>query len=469
LPSDPGAPAANETEAASLFDPLVSSDSMLAATSPRAWTASLLTFERELAAAQADVGLLSQRGAEAVADATERLFVDSAALGTEARVSGNPVVPLVRSLVALAEAGGDGDAAPVHFGATSQDAMDTAAMLVSAQGCRLVLQDLDAAEVSCAELADRHRHTIMTGRTLLQPALPVPFGLKAAQWLMGLTEASSSVLQASRRLAVQLGGAAGTMAAFGDRGPALSARLAERLGLADPPLPWHTDRSRVVSLGAALVAASNAGAKVALDVLLLSQAEVGEVSETGSPGHGGSSTLPHKANAVTSVAVLAAVRRAHAAFGSLVAGAVQDHERAATGGWHAEWSALTDLLRAAGGCTHGAAAIVHGLVVHAARMRQNLDRTNGLVVAERIALDLSGDIGRAEASSVVGRASRTAQEERRSLRDVLGTMPEVTSRRTPEQLDALCDPFGYLGASEVLIERALASRAAVHGEGGMAP
>lgn len=469
MPSDPDPVDPGNAPGASLFDPLLSSDLMLAATSGRAWTESLLRFERELAAAQADLGLLPASAAGAVAEATERLPVDPGTLGTEARTTGNPVVPLVRSLAAPAGTESGAAEVPVHLGATSQDAMDTAAMLIAARGCRLVLEDLHAAGTTCAELADRHRRTIMTGRTLLQPALPVTFGLTAAQWLMGVTGAAAAVLDASRRLAVQLGGAAGTMAAFGEGGPALSARLAQRLHLADPPLPWHTDRSRVVALGAALAAAANACAKIALDVVLLSQAEVGEIAEGGDAGHGGSSTLPHKANAICSVTVLAAARRAHAAFGSLTAGAVQDHQRAGTGGWHAEWSSLTDLLRATGGCTHGAAAIVKGLVVHAPRMRENLDRTNGLVVAERIALDLSKDLGRMEAWSLVGRAGRTAQETDRPLREVLGAMPEITSRRTPEQLDVLCDPFGYLGATDELIDRALASRAAALGSAGSEP
>jgi 3-carboxy-cis,cis-muconate cycloisomerase len=425
---------------------------MEAATGPGAWVAALLAFERELAAAEADLGIVAAASARAVADATARFDVAPGHLGVRARDAGNPVVPLVARLRALA--GEHGSA--VHYGATSQDALDTAAMLVAKAACGVLLADLDAAREACAVLARGHRATVMTGRTLLQPAVPVTFGLKAAGWLVGLTEAAAALGRVEeRRLCVQLGGAAGTMAAFGDQGPALCSRLAERLSLGAPALPWHTDRTRVLELAGALATVAAVAAKVALDVVLLAQAEVGEVHEAASKGRGGSSTMPQKANPVASVLVLAGWRRAQAAAAALGTAAVQDHERAGTGGWHAEWQSLTDLLTAAGGCAAGVRRVLLGLSVDPGRMTVNLGRTQGVVVAERVALDLARDLGREEAADVVGRASATALAETRPLRDVLGAMPEVTERRSAAALDALCDPAGYLGAADLLVDRAL--------------
>jgi 3-carboxy-cis,cis-muconate cycloisomerase len=456
LPVEPargGAGAAGDDDP--LFGPIFTSDEVAAATGPEAWIRALLAFERELALAEGELGILSAESARAAADATGRVVLSARELGIAARSFGNPVAPLVRALVD--EAGGS---SAVHFGATSQDAMDTAAMLVADDVCRIVARDLGAAARSCAALAERHRTTLMTGRTLLQPAVPITFGLKAAGWLVALVEAGGAVDRVrTERLGVQLGGAAGTMAAFGDRGPELSAALAGRLGLVDPQMPWHTDRSRVVELAAAISLVANAAAKVALDVVLLAQAEVGEVREgvgDGGDAGGGSSTMPHKANQAVSVAVLAAARRVHAATASLVAGAVQDHERAATGGWHAEWQTLNDLLRAAGGCAEGAARVLGALDVDAGRMEENVRRTHGVLVAERVALELAPRLGRSEASALVGRASRRALAEGRLLRDELAETPEVAALYSAEQLDALCDPAGYLGAAQTLVDRALA-------------
>jgi 3-carboxy-cis,cis-muconate cycloisomerase len=442
------------TSPLSLFDPLFSSDRVLAATSPGAWVAALLAFERELAAAEAELGILSANDAEAVADACSRFDLAPDDLGSRGRAAGNPVVPLVAALRSLA---GD-HASAVHHGATSQDAMDSAAMLVAKHACRIVVDDLDGAARACAGIVRRHRAAVMVGRTLLQPAVPVTFGFKAARWLAGLTDAAAALERAAdARLAVELGGAAGTLAAWGDRGLELCALLARRLGLQEPVVPWHTDRSRLVELSGALVVASAAAAKVALDVALLSQAEVGEASEAGDAGHGGSSTMPHKSNPVSSVLVLAAWRRAQGAASTLSACAVQDHERGATGGWHAEWESLTDLLRAAGGCAFGIRKVLGSLRVDAARLARNLEATDGVVMAERVSFDLATDLGREAASDIVARAAASAAAEGRTLRDVLGSVPEVAARRSPAELDALFDPSGYLGATDALVERVLAA------------
>jgi len=433
----------------SLFDPLLSSDEVAAATGPEAWVEALVEFERELAAAQADLGILPAAAAEAVADACRTLTAAPADLGTRGRAAGNPAAPLVAALRPLA--GEHGWA--VHYGATSQDAMDTAMMLVVKRACAAVLVDLDRACDAAAALARRYRTEPMTGRTLLQPAVPVTFGLKSARWLLALLEAAEGVEHvAATRLAIQLGGAAGTLSAWGERGLELAARLAARLGLRDPVMPWHTDRSRLLEVSGALLLAAAAAAKVALDVVLLAQAEVGEVRESREPGHGSSSTMPHKANPVSSVLVLAGWRRAHGAASTLSSCAVQDHERAATGAWHAEWQSLTDLLQAVGGCVRGAADVLGSMSVDGTRLSGNLGASGALVLSERITLDLAPDIGRDAAAQV---AATAAGAEGRTLREVLGSLPEVASRRSARELDALADPSGYLGAADALVERAL--------------
>lgn len=441
-----------------LFAPLFTTDAVAAATSAGAWTAALLTFERELARAEADEGAIPLEAADAIAAAADELRPSPSDLSEGARAAGNPVVPLVKRLVAAVGAGGAGHEAWVHFGATSQDALDTAAMLVARTAARLLLADARAAADAAAVLARAHRDTPMAGRTLLQQALPITFGLEAAGWLVGLDEAAAALARVVEgRLAVQLGGAAGTLAPLGERGPAVVARLAARLGLAEPLLPWHTERGRVAELAGALVGLANAAAKPALDVVLLAQTEVGEVTEGGGAGHGGSSTLPHKANPATSVAVLGAVRRAHGAAGVLSSAGVQDHQRSGTGGWHAEWQSLTDLLRATGGCAGGARRALEGLTVDTERMAANLARSNGVLVAERVALDLAPDLGKAQAATVVGAASRRALGEGRALREVLGETPEVADRRSAEALDELCRTDGYLGSAGTFVDRVLAA------------
>lgn len=449
-PTAPGGP--------DLFEPIFTSDAVAAATGPAAWLAALLRFERELARAEADAGVVPAEAAEAVAAAADALRVAPGDLAEGARAAGNPVVPLVRALTAAVDAAaGPALGAWVHFGATSQDALDTAAMLVAKEACRLILADAGAAAEAGAALAQAHRTTVMAARTLLQQALPTTFGLKAAGWVVGLCEAEAALERvATGRLAVQLGGAAGTLASLGARGPAVSALLADRLGLADPVMPWHTGRGRVGELAGALAGLANAGAKVALDVVLLAQTEVGEVAEGGGGAHGGSSTLPHKANPATSVAVLAAARRAHAAAGALVASGVHDHERSGTGAWHAEWPSLTDLLRATGGCADGARRVLEGLAVDGDRMAANLAQSHGVLVAERVALDLAPDLGKARAAEIVRQASRRALAEASTLRQALADVAEVTAHRNPAALDELCRVDGYLGAADVLVDRALA-------------
>jgi 3-carboxy-cis,cis-muconate cycloisomerase len=321
------------------------------ATSDRAWLQAMLDFEAGLARAQASAGVITGAEAEAIDAACDPGRFDVAEIGAAAVEIGNPAGPLVK---ALREAG------PAHKDATSQDALDTAAMLVAKRALAPLLADLQGAADAAAGLAARHRDTVMAGRTLLQQAVPITFGLKAAGWMAGLDNAAA--LLRALRPAVQFGGAAGTA------GPEVRALLAAELGLDEPLLAWHTERTRIGELASGLAIAAGAAGKVARDITLLAQTEVGEVREA-TPG--GSTAMPHKLNPVAAVATLACAKQAPGLAATLLASMVQEHERAA-GAWHAEFKPLSDLLMLTGSAAAWLRTSLEGLRVDAARMRANL-------------------------------------------------------------------------------------------------
>ena len=321
------------------FDSIFVPDDVAAAVSDASWLASMLDAEAALAAAQADEGLITREAAAAVAAACDGSYE----LG--GREAANPVVPLAAALRERAP--------EAHKDATSQDILDTAAMLVARRARALILAELDGVVAACARLAREHRATPMTGRTLMQEAQPVTFGLKAANWLSGVAAARAGLREVE--LAVQLGGPVGVQS------PWLIARFAERLQLAAPALPWHTDRTRVARLGAALAIAAGACEKVALDIVLL--AEAGEAGESSEGGRGGSSSMPHKQNPVGAIRSRAAARHARGAAGVLLEAMAGEHERAA-GAWQSEWSALSTALAGAGGAAWSLREALDGLTVH---------------------------------------------------------------------------------------------------------
>ncbi|MGV9763622.1 3-carboxy-cis,cis-muconate cycloisomerase [Micromonospora tulbaghiae] len=413
----------------------------------RALLQAMLDAEAALAGAAADCGVTPRPAAEAIAAQCHADRYDAAELGREAENAGNPVVPLVRSLTAAVP---DEARAWVHLGATSQDILDTALVLVTVRAVGPLLGHLDAAAAAAARLAATYRDTVMVGRTLGQQAAPTTFGLKAAGWLVGLVEAGSRLRQVRAALPAQLGGAVGTLAALGPAGPAVAERYAERLRLAASPLPWHTRRQPVLDLAAALGGLLAATGKVALDVGLLAQTEVGEVAEGGAD-RGGSSAMPHKRNPVDSVLVTAAARRAPGLVGTIFAAAGQEHERAA-GAWHAEWEPLLDLLHVAGGAAARTARMLDGLEVRPDRMRANLDATGGLVLAEAVAARLARALGRSGAHDVVARATR-----RPPLRDALLADPDVRAHLSEPELGEALDPHGWLGSAGLFVDRALAA------------
>ncbi|HZR91325.1 MAG TPA: 3-carboxy-cis,cis-muconate cycloisomerase [Gaiellaceae bacterium] len=431
-----------------LFGPLFTPAPLREAVSGRAWLQAMLDAERALAAAEAQAGVIPPQAAEAIARACSADAFDPARIGADGADSAAPVVPLVR---ALRSAVGEEAARYVHWGATTQDIVDTAAMLVARNALGLVGADLDAVAAACAALAERHRSTPIAARTLLQQAVPSTFGLKAAGWLVGILEARRLLATARGGLAAQLGGAAGTLAALGERGPEVLRLYAAELGLVEPVLPWHANRVRMGTLGAALDLTAGAAAKIALDLVLLAQTEVGELAESAEGGRGGSSTMPHKRNPVGAVLALACWRRAHAAAGVLTGALAQELERAA-GAWQAEWQSLSDVLASTGGALASVRGSLEGLHVDEERMRANLELTDGAVMAERLSFLLSAELGRPEAQAILEAAARSG----RPLREALAADPRVSDRLAPDRLDDAFDPAGYLGSAEAFVDRALA-------------
>ena len=446
-----------------------------------AWLQAMLDTEAGLARALERAGLAPAGAGGAVTAAARADNFDPNELGGLAALTGNPVPGLAR---ALARQVPQTAVSAVHRGATSQDIVDTAAMLLARRAIDVMQADLARAAGAAAGLAAAHRASIMIGRTLLQQAVPVTFGLVAAGWLTSVDEARAGLVSVGPRLAVQFGGAAGTLASLGEAGPRVAALLAEELGLAVPVLPWHTDRLRIIDLGAALARVAAALGKIARDVTLLAQSEVGEVSEgsgpaaarpadqnraaqhrtdqqapAASPRRGGSSAMPHKRNPVASIAILGCTRQVPGLLATLAVATEQELQRAA-GAWHAEWEPLTALLRLTGSASSWAAELLPGLVVDTSRMAANLAATKGLPLAEHVASLLAGVLGGAQAHDLVAEAGARAVSAGLPLQDVLLAVPKLEERLsaagiTPEQIEAALEPSGYLGATDAFITAAL--------------
>ncbi|MDQ0407562.1 3-carboxy-cis,cis-muconate cycloisomerase [Streptomyces sp. NPDC000349] len=422
------------------------------ATGDRAYLRALLDAEAALTRAQAALGLAPAGAAAAVTEAAgDPARFDVRSLAERARSGGNPVIPLVADLTGAV---GQEYGPYVHRGATSQDIMDTATMLVAARTLDLLLPDLTRTERALALLAAEHRDTAMPGRTLTQHAVPTTFGLKAAGWRALVLDARDRVAAVRDTLPAQLGGAAGTLAAFGAYGVpdpmALPAAYAHELGLRAPLLPWHTLRTPVADLAGALTFAAGALGKIAADVLTLSRTEIGEVAEGGG---GGSSAMPHKANPVRSTLIAAAARRAPQLAAVLYGSLTAEDERPA-GAWHAEWEPLRDLLRLAGGAARDAAELAEGLRVRPDVMRAHLGLTHGLIVSERLAAELTPVLGRSRARALLTELAARTYTEDRTLDELLAEVPELRGL----ELDALTDPVRYTGSAGALTDRALERR-----------
>jgi 3-carboxy-cis,cis-muconate cycloisomerase len=433
-------------------DSLFSTSQMSTVFSSEAHVRNMLLFEAALARAEARAGIIPQEAARPITAACKIDLFDVPALYREAAQAGTPAIPLVRMLTAHVE----GEAQKfVHWGATSQDAIDTALMLQIRDGLDLLIAALLSVCESCAHLAEQYRRTPMVGRTLLQHALPITFGLKAARWLALATRQVRALRERQdRSLAVQLGGAAGTLASLGDKGLRVTELLAQELHLPLPDLPWHTERDRVAEIATTLGVVAGAMAKIAHDIALLTQNEVGEVSEGAAPGKGGSSAMPQKHNPVDATMAIASARLAVGIVPVILSSMTQEHERA-VGGWQAEWAALPDLFRYTASTVERVRDAVAALQVDPARMSTNLALTGGLVMAESLTMTLAPHIGRPDAYRMVQSLCTQVVAKKEDLRRLALKDAQVSTILSQEEIEHALDPTAYLGSTDAFIQRAL--------------
>jgi 3-carboxy-cis,cis-muconate cycloisomerase len=408
----------------------------------------------EAALAEASVGFVPREHAEAIAAACARAAFDASKLAEAARLAGTLAIPFVKELTAQVPPGA---ARYVHFGATSQDVIDTAVALCLKEAAQRVIQLARQLGDAAAELAQRYRATPTVARTLLQPAVPVPFGWKAAVWLSLLTRALPRFQAAVDDACVlQFGGPAGTLSAFGTQGDIVSAALAERLDLRNPSMPWHSARDGFARLGAEAAILAGAAGKIARDVSLLMQPEVGEAYEPPGAGRGGSSALPHKRNPAASLLALEAAQRAPGLVATLLANLTPEHERG-LGQWQGQWFTLKSLVCAAASGLAATAEVLQGLEVRPQAMAENLERTQGLVFSEAVALRLAQSLGKSAAHALTQKLCARAVEERKHLREVMRLDPEAAKIVPAAELDALFDAKRSFGSAQPMIDRVLAT------------
>ncbi|RTZ48024.1 3-carboxy-cis,cis-muconate cycloisomerase [Candidimonas sp. SYP-B2681] len=439
-----------------LTDLIQSTESMNGVWSVQATLQAILDVEAALARSCATHGVIPQEAVQPIEAACRAERFDAHTIRAGAALGGNIAIPLVKQLTAIVKTLNPDAAKYVHWGATSQDVIDTGTVLQLRSALNLLQPDLKRLCRALAEQARRYRDTPMAGRTWLQQALPITQGLKFAQCLDTLMRHTLRLEALRPRVEVlQFGGAAGTLASLGDKAPAVAATLANTLGLNLPDIPWHTQRDRVAEIAAWFGILIGSLGKVARDISLQMQTEVGELTEPLAPGQGGSSTMPHKRNPVKCAAILTASLRAPHLVSTILSGMVQEHERA-LGGWQSEWDALPELARLAGGALSNMADIISGIEVNEQHLRGSLDKTHGLILGEAIMLALGDKIGRLEAHSLVEEASRDAVKTGRTLRQVLSSDQRVTDHLPVDRLAALLEPQNYLGQSGPYVDAVLA-------------
>lgn len=431
-----------------LFKDMFGTPEMREVFSDTAYLARCIDTETALARAQARAGLIPEEAAREITARASIGKLDMDLLRQETEIVGYPILPLVKQVGEMC-----GDAGRfLHWGATTQDIMDTATMLQCAQGVAIVERQLDEVREALRALAIEHADTVTAGRTHLQHALPVTFGFRAAVWLSALNRHAERLQQAkARALMVEFGGAAGTLASLGDPVRALETRklFAQELGLRDPEITWHVARDGLNELVALLAAIGGSLGKIALDVMMMAASEFGEVAEPFVPGRGASSTMPQKRNPISSELMFAAAKMLRERAALMLDAMMHDFERA-TGPWHLEWSAVPESFMLAASSLFQANFMLRGLVVDAARMRRNLDLTGGLIVAEAVMMGLAPAIGRQHAHDVVYDACRLAIESGKSLYSVLVDNPQITPHFTDTDLRRLTDPANYLGAAAAM-------------------
>jgi 3-carboxy-cis,cis-muconate cycloisomerase len=439
-----------------LFDSLFTTEPMRATFSDARRIQGMLNFEAALARAEARVGMIPPEAAEAIAARCQVERFDLSEIARATAKAGNPAIPLIAALTEQVASENAEAARYVHWGATSQDAMDTGLMLQLRDALDTLDGDLARLARACATLAEATAGTPMAGRTWLQQASPTTFGLKVAGWLSAINRHRQRLRRLRPRvLVVQLGGSVGTLAGFGALGIEVAAALADDMGLALPDIPWHAERDRVAEVATTLGLLAGTLGKMARDTSLLAQTEVGEAFEPDELGKGTSSTLPQKRNPVGASVALAAATRVPGLVATMLAAMPQEHERG-LGGWQAEWETLPEVACLTAGALAQMTQVVESMELDSDRMRANLDLTHGAICAEAVALALALSVGKSEAHRLVREASHRALTQQTPLREALAGMPEVTARLSGDDLDRLCDPASVTGPAERLIQRVLA-------------
>ena len=445
----------SDVPANQLFDAYFMAAPMRAVFSDRGRLQGMLDFEAALARAEARTGVVPATAVAPIEAACRAELYDPLALAEAVATAGNSAIPLVKALGRQVAAGDAEAERYVHLGATSQDAMDSGLVLQLRRALALLEQDLQRLAEVLADQAERHADTPLAGRTWLQHATPVTLGMKLA----GLLGALTRHRQRLRELRPPCW-CCNSAAPLGEQALPVAAALAEELGLALPEQPWHTQRDRLVEFASVLGLVAGSLGKFGRDVSLLMQTEAGEVFEPAGAGRGGSSTMPHKRNPVSSAVLIAAATRAPGLVSTLFAAMPQEHERS-LGLWHAEWETLPELCCLVAGALQQAIGLLEGLEVDAQRMRRNLGLTHGLVLAEAVSIALARRIGREAAHHLVEQCCRRAVEQRRELRAVLGEEARVSAELSGDELDRLLDPAHYLGQARAWVERALAEHHAL--------
>jgi 3-carboxy-cis,cis-muconate cycloisomerase len=430
---------------------------MRAVFNDRALVQRYIDAEIALARAQVCIGVIPADAADAIARESRIERIDFDLMREETDNVGYPILPLVHQLVAMCGEAGR----YVHWGATTQDIMDTAVALQVRDAMDIIDADIRALRAILADMAEKYRDTPMAGRTHLQQALPITFGYKAAIWLAMFDRHQQRIAQLQPRVAVvQFAGAAGTLASLGDKGLEVQRALAAELGLGVPATTWHVARDGFAETVNLLALVTGSLGKIALDVMIMASTEFAEVYEPFVKGRGASSTMPQKRNPISSELMLAASKAVRQHAGLMLDAMVQDFERA-TGPWHAEWIAIPESFILTAGALHQAKFALGGLIVDEAKMRSNLGISQGLIVAEAVMMGLAPALGRQAAHDVVYDACRNVNEKGGTLADALAVIPEVTAHLDRAAIDALTDPANYLGQSPQMVDQALALSARI--------
>lgn len=417
--------------------------------------AAMAGFEAALALASAGAGLVPEAAAQAIARVCAVARFDPGTLARAARRAGTLAIPFVKQLTEQVAAVSPEAARHVHFGATSQDVIDTALVLCLQPAAARILSLVDRLGEAAARLARRHAKTPAVARTLLQPALPIPFGLKAATWLSMLARSAQCFRDAADEARVlQFGGAAGSLSAFGAKAGAVERALATGLGLRVPDTAWHSSRDRLARLGAEAAILGGCAGKIGRDIALLMQPEIGEVSEPSGNDRGGSSSLPHKRNPAGSLLALEAAQRLPGLAATLLTQLTPEHERG-LGQWQSQWLSLRELLCAAASGLAAMAEVLEGLQVNATAMRANLERSRGLVFSEAVAIRLSQSLGKAAAHALTEKLCANALDLGTTLLEAMRADPEVARAIPAGEMPALFEPANCFGASAKMIERVL--------------